>query len=62
MINLHGLTILMEGAWKGHHECVDVLIETGADVNAAITDGSNEGTTPLIQAPSVASTESIKLL
>ena len=31
----NGRTALIAAAWNGHHQCVDTLIRTGADVNIA---------------------------
>ena len=31
----NGRTALIAAAWNGHHQCVDALIEAGADVNIA---------------------------
>ena len=36
----HGCTALMYAAFQGHSDCVSVLIELGADVNA--TDSVRE--------------------
>ena len=53
-----GVTALINAAIKGHEDCVDLLIQVGADVN----NPSDGGRTPLNSAACYGSAESLEKL
>jgi len=53
---------LMAGAMYGHHQMIKMLIESGADVNTIVSSGFHSHASPLHQAVSSGSIESVKIL